>query len=636
MGSSTPVANADNTTVFKHLIQFNPSSQLPIKLSGNHNFTTWKAQIAMLLHGHDLYGHLDGSTPSPPTTVTTNSPETPNLEYKDWFHQDKLIQNALMPTLNLPWDQLHTSFANKSQTRIFSLRHHLSRLTKDTKSIAEYLREIRSLSDELATTCSPVSNEELMLLEHEIFLKHEDLKKTTTQVTSVVAQRVTNSSPTPCNNRRPPNNNNSWRTPNRQSNQNAYPHWRNFPNQSVQPPRVRCQLCDRFGHTTNVCRSRSHNHFEAKANFVAQTPPSDPWILDSGVSHHITSDATSLHNVQDFKGIEEVTMVNGNGIPITQTVDPTITPLPPTIPLMRDTRQDVCSLRAAQGNNPHPDQSATHDPGNIQTASLSSASIIDVNNAFLQGKFHEDVYMSQPPGYENLDHPDYCDNSLFVLHNLEVTIYVLIYVDDLILTGSNETLIQHVITSFLKRFSLKYLGLLYYFLGIEVYRDADGLFLSQSKYIQEVLHDTQMQDCKGVQSPMSTSTKLLLDDGAPKTDGKEYRSVFEYRVVASALSETNWITHLLKDLHVTLSAAPTILCDNLGVTYIAENPVHHTKMKHLEVDLHFVRNQVRIGLVRISHIHSADQLADPFTKPLSKPTFQHMLPKSRVVSSSLT
>ncbi|KAH0673034.1 hypothetical protein KY284_024121 [Solanum tuberosum] len=64
----------------------------------------------------------------------------------------------------------------------------------------------------------------------------------------------------------------------------------------------------------------------------------------------------------------------------------------------------------------------------------------------------------------------------------------------------------------------------------------------------------------------------------------------KYRAVASALSETNLVTHLLKDLHVSLHAAPMILCDNLRVTYIAENPVHHTKMKHLEVDLHFVRN----------------------------------------------
>ncbi|KAH0644691.1 hypothetical protein KY284_032575 [Solanum tuberosum] len=80
----------------------------------------------------------------------------------------------------------------------------------------------------------------------------------------------------------------------------------------------------------------------------------------------------------------------------------------------------------------------------------------------------------------------------------------------------------------------------------------------------------------------------------------------EYRAVAFALSETNWITHFLKDLHMPLSDVPTILCDNLGVTYIAENPVHHTKMKNLEVDFDFVRNQVRNGLVQVSHVHSAD------------------------------
>lgn len=43
--------------------------------------------------------------------------------------------------------------------------------------------------------------------------------------------------------------------------------------------------------------------------------------------------------------------------------------------------------------------------------------------------------------------------------------------------------------------------------------------------LQEVLHDTKMPDCKGIQSPMSTSATLLVDDGAPKTDGKDYRSV---------------------------------------------------------------------------------------------------------------
>lgn len=87
---------------------------------------------------------------------------------------------------------------------------------------------------------------------------------------------------------------------------------------------------------------------------------------------------------------------------------------------------------------------------------------------------------------------------------------------------------KHLFTRLLPLFpknSLKYLGLLHYFLGVEVRKDAAGMFLNQSKYIQEILHDTQMQDCKGIQSPMSMSETLLVDDRAPKTDSKEYRSV---------------------------------------------------------------------------------------------------------------
>lgn len=113
------------------------------------------------------------------------------------------------------------------------------------------------------------------------------------------------------------------------------------------------------------------------------------------------------------------------------------------------------------------------------------------------------------------------NNSVFFLHNLGVTIYIFIYVDDIILTSSNDALIQQVITSLSKKFSLNYLGLLHYFLGIEIHRDANGLLLSQSKYIQEFLHDTKMQECKGVQSLMSMSAVLLANDKAPKTDGKK-------------------------------------------------------------------------------------------------------------------
>ncbi|XP_016576210.1 uncharacterized protein LOC107873781 [Capsicum annuum] len=118
------------------------------------------------------------------------------------------------------WDALHTTYANRSQTRVFILHDQLARTTKDSHSITEYLHTIRSLSDELATAGSPVSNPELIvkilsglgpefreisaairarntavfyeelfekLLDHELFLRHEDAKKLSDPITAAVA-----------------------------------------------------------------------------------------------------------------------------------------------------------------------------------------------------------------------------------------------------------------------------------------------------------------------------------------------------------------------------------------------------------------------------------------------------------------
>ncbi|KAH0725186.1 hypothetical protein KY284_001051 [Solanum tuberosum] len=91
--------------------------------------------------------------------------------------KDQLIQNALMDSVKptnasivtavdsakSPWNAFQTTYANKSQTWVFSLRDQLSRVTKDSHSITEYLHNIRSFSDELATIGAPVSNPELIV-----------------------------------------------------------------------------------------------------------------------------------------------------------------------------------------------------------------------------------------------------------------------------------------------------------------------------------------------------------------------------------------------------------------------------------------------------------------------------------------
>lgn len=84
--------------------------------------------------------------------------------------------------------------------------------------------------------------------------------------------------------------------------------------------RLRCQLCDKSGHTAKVCRSRSHNHVEAKTHFVnGFQQHTTPWIVDSGASHHITSDANNFTEIQNYSGPDTIAMGDGNAIPISQT-----------------------------------------------------------------------------------------------------------------------------------------------------------------------------------------------------------------------------------------------------------------------------------------------------------------------------
>ena len=185
---------------------------------------------------------------------------------------------------------------------------------------------------------------------------------------------------------------------------------------------------------------------------------------------------------------------------------------------------------------------------------------LDVNNAFLHGHLTEKVYMQQPPGFKILDHPHHVclltkaiyglkqaprawystlkmalfefgfvnaksDSSLFVFSDGLIIAYCLVYVDDLILTGNNVSFVANIITQLGQKFSIKDLGPLHFFLGVEVIPIADGLFLTQHQYIRALLARTSMDGAKDVTTPLSVSVPLQLEDGSPPVDATEYRRV---------------------------------------------------------------------------------------------------------------
>ena len=117
------------------------------------------------------------------------------------------------------------------------------------------------------------------------------------------------------------------------------------------------------------------------------------------------------------------------------------------------------------------------------------------------------------------------DSFLFVYTNKFIHVYFLVYVDDLLITGSSMTLIRHVITTLSHKFSIKDLGPLNFFLGVEVIPTSNGLFLSQQKYIRDLLARLNMESIKETTTPLSSTTHLILNDGSPPVDVSRYRSL---------------------------------------------------------------------------------------------------------------
>jgi hypothetical protein len=95
----------------------------------------------------------------------------------------------------------------------------------------------------------------------------------------------------------------------------------------------------------------------------------------------------------------------------------------------------------------------------------------------------------------------------------------------------------------------------------------------------------------------------------------------EYRAIANAVSECSWLRHLLGELLCSVPTTTVAFCDNISSVYMSRNPVHHRRTKHIELDIHFVREKVAIGEVRVTHIPSARQIADVFTKGLPSALF---------------
>ncbi|XP_071679680.1 uncharacterized protein [Lolium perenne] len=326
---------------------------------------------------------------------------------------------------------------------------------------------------------------------------------------------------------------------------------------------------------------------------------------------------------------------------------------------------------------------------------------LDVQNAFLHGVLEEEVYMCQPPGFVDPDRPHHlcylskalyglkqaprawharlgtalrthgfvpsiADMSLFMLQRPHLTKYLLVYVDDIILVSSSTTGANRLIQRLRSDFAVKDLGVLHFFLGLEVSMVGHGIALTQKKYSLDLLRraeeiTTYHSNVGGLQYLLITRPDLSFAvnkslqlsafsdaDWAGNPDDRRSTGGYaifhgsnliawsarkqatvsrsstesEYKALANATAELILVQSLLQELGIKQDRPPVLWCDNLGATYLSSNPVFHARTKNIEVDFHFVRERVARKLLHIKFIPSRDQLADIFTKPLSLPLFQ--------------
>ncbi|KAI3687113.1 hypothetical protein L1987_80804 [Smallanthus sonchifolius] len=352
---------------------------------------------------------------------------------------------------------------------------------------------------------------------------------------------------------------------------------------------------------------------------------------------------------------------------------------------------------------------------------------LDVKRAFLYGKVHEEVYVTQPPGFEdphNINKVYKLDKALYGLHQaprawyetlskhllsngfdrgqIDSTLFirktggdillVQVYVDDIIFGSTNEGMCREFKKVMKSKFEMSNMGELSFFLGMQVSQREDGIYLHQTKYVQDILSKNKMNDSSTYGTPIPVNHGLHPDKDGKDVDSRLYRGMIgslmyltasrpdimfaqsfdfkaytdsdyggcnldrkstsggcqflgdrlvswqckkqstvsvstceaEYIAAASGCSQILWIQQQLRDYGLNFTGTPLFI-DNNATMSITNNPVKHSKTKHIEIRHHFIRDCAEKHLIELVKVHTDDNLADLFTKAFDRSRFEHLV-----------
>ncbi|GJS26184.1 retrovirus-related pol polyprotein from transposon TNT 1-94 [Tanacetum coccineum] len=289
---------------------------------------------------------------------------------------------------------------------------------------------------------------------------------------------------------------------------------------------------------------------------------------------------------------------------------------------------------------------------------------MDVKTAFLNGELKEEVYVSQPEGFVDPDHPThvyrlkkalyglkqaprawYDTLSWFLLDNkfskgaVDPTLFtrkigkhillVQIYVDDIIFASTDPKACDIFSNEMSSKFQMSMMGQMSFFLGLQVSQNPEGIFINQSKFALEILKKFGMDSCDPVDTPMVDRLKLDEDPLGIPVDQTQERSDFvaEYITMSGCCAQILWMRSQLTDYSFAFNKIP-LYCDNRSAIALCCNNVQHSRFKHIDIRHHFIREQVEKGVVELYFVTTDYQLVDIFTKAL--PTYStKALPRER-------